>query len=297
MKMPTHSSSNLRWEDSRRTFAPDSIISRCAFTGGNSPRRRRASTSSRTLPHSKRAWKQCAIPALAFHRRRFCVRMPCSFTSSRLLGCCVRRASRRAALQAKRTTNSDQSDRKQLRINGHAYNGVRAQSVEIVHFLLAANAARDDKLTLRKLAQPRGGLNRKSFHEPFTVHMRIKKRRGVGFELRNRIVGRDLHLRFPAFHCDAAAFGVDTRDHTVRAHSISQLPGESGVHRTLLRKERGADNDASSARIEHLSRALDRMNAAAGLARQPLGNLLDERGVVALAHGRIQVNELHKRKS
>ena len=51
------------------------------------------------------------------------------------------------------------------------------------------------------------------------------------------------------------------------------------------------------ARIQHLPRALDGVNAAARLARQPLRNLRHQRGVLALPHRRIQVDELHQRKA
>ena len=42
--------------------------------------------------------------------------------------------------------------------------------------------------------------------------------------------------------------------------------------------------------------ALDGVDAAADLARQALRNLCDERGVVALAHGRVEIDQLDERK-
>jgi len=39
--------------------------------------------------------------------------------------------------------------------------------------------------------------------------------------------------------------------------------------------------------------SLERANAAAHLAGQPLRNLLNERAIAALPHGRVQVDELH----
>ena len=62
----------------------------------------------------------------------------------------------------------------------------------------------------------------------------------------------------------------------------------------VLGKQRRADNDAPGAGVEHLTRALDGVDASAGLARQALRDLRDQRGVIALAHGRIEIDELHE---
>ena len=48
---------------------------------------------------------------------------------------------------------------------------------------------------------------------------------------------------------------------------------------------------------ENLLRTLDGANAAAHLDGQPFGNLLDECGVIALAHRCIQVDQLYEWKT
>ena len=71
-----------------------------------------------------------------------------------------------------------------------------------------------------------------------------------------------------------------------------ELGGEGCVYCALGREERRTDDDALRAGVEDLAGAVDRVNAAAGLHRQPLGDLLHQRGVVALAHRRVQVDQL-----
>ncbi len=70
-----------------------------------------------------------------------------------------------------------------------------------------------------------------------------------------------------------------------------------GIDCALSGEKRGTDDDARGACIEHLARALDGANAAAGLDRETLGDLRDKRGVVALAHGCIEIDQLDKRKA
>ncbi len=67
--------------------------------------------------------------------------------------------------------------------------------VERIDFLLAADAAGDDELPLRELAQARGSLDGEALHHAFAVDMRIEKCGNVGLELRNRIIGRERRLR------------------------------------------------------------------------------------------------------
>jgi hypothetical protein len=61
-------------------------------------------------------------------------------------------------------------------------------------------------------------------------------------------------------------------------------------------EERGADDDALCAGVENLLRALDGVDAAASLNRQPLGDLRYKGGVIALAHGRVEVDQLDQRE-
>ena len=82
------------------------------------------------------------------------------------------------------------------------------------------------------------------------------------------------------------------------AEASGEFCGEGGVdgrRAVVLAKQRRADDDALRAGLEHVLRALDGVNAAARLARQALGDLLHERGVIALAHGGVEIDELHQR--
>ena len=76
--------------------------------------------------------------------------------------------------------------------------------------------------------------------------------------------------------------------------------GELGVDRCAaftFREERRPNNDTLRTRIEHLTRALDGVDSAAGLTGQTARNLLHECEVVALAHGGVKINQLHQRES
>ena len=81
---------------------------------------------------------------------------------------------------------------------------------------------------------------------------------------------------------------------TIRSEPMAarELGGEGCVDCSLGREERRTDDDALCSGVEDLAGALDRVNASAGLHWEPLGNLLDKRGVVALAHRRIEVDQL-----
>ena len=129
--------------------------------------------------------------------------------------------------------DAERSDGEQLRVDRHADHRIGAERVERIDFLLAANAAGHDELTLRELAQTRGGLNGKALHHSFAIHVRVEKCRDVRFELRNRIVGRERDLRLPALHGDAAILGVDAGDDALRANGGGELGGKLGVHCAL----------------------------------------------------------------
>ena len=79
----------------------------------------------------------------------------------------------------------------------------------------------------------------------------------MGFELRNRLVGRERHLRLPALHGDAAIFGVNAGDDAVRANAGSEFRGKFGVDRALRGEKRRADDDSLCASGENLASALD----------------------------------------
>src|ERR1035437_5685900 len=184
------------------------------------------------------------------------------------------------------------SDREQICINGHADHGVGAQRVQRINFLLAANAAGHDELALGEFTQARGCGYGKTLHQSFAIHVRVEKCGDVRFELRNRFVGSECHLRLPSFDGDAAIFGVDAGNYAVRANGRGKRGGKLCVDRTLRGEERRANDDALCARIEHLLRALDRVDAAAGLNWQPLGNPRYQFRVIALAHGRVEIDQL-----
>ena len=56
-----------------------------------------------------------------------------------------------------------------------------------------------------------------------------------------------------------------------------------------------ADNHPLDARAEHRLRLGYRSDATADLRGQPLGDLEDQRAIVSLAHGRVQIDQLHQR--
>ena len=131
-------------------------------------------------------------------------------------------------------------------------------------------------MPLREFAQPRGCLDGKALHQPLAVYVRIEKRADMGLKLRNRRVGRELDLRLPAFHGDAAVFRIDAGNDMLSAHAVGEFRGEPNIDFALFGEERGADDDALCTRIEHLPCAVDGVDAAAGLDWQPLCNLRDK---------------------
>ena len=76
-----------------------------------------------------------------------------------------------------------------------------------------------------------------------------------------------------------------------------QFSGKGCIHRAAHREERGADDDAFGARVKHLARPFDGVNAPSGLTRQALRNLRSQGGIVALPHGCVKVDQLHQRKA
>ena len=125
--------------------------------------------------------------------------------------------------------------------------------------------------------------------------MRIKECGGVGIQLWNGLVGRERNLRFPSLHGNAAVLCVDAGHHAFRSYAGRKLRGKRGIDFALSGEKRGTDNDATGACIDHLARALDGANSAAGLDRETLCELGNKGGVVALAHGCIEIDQLDKR--
>ena len=127
--------------------------------------------------------------------------------------------------------------------------------------------------------------------------MRIEKCSGVWFKLRNRVVRRQRHLRLPSLHSNAPILRIDAGHHALCSNARSQRRRKLRIHCAFSGEKRRADNHASSTRVQHLPRALNRVNAAACLHRQPLGNLRHQRGVIPLQHRRVQIDQLHQRKA
>src|SRR5579863_3949373 len=106
--------------------------------------------------------------------------------------------------------------------------------------------------------------------------MRVKEGRYVRLEFRNGLVGRELDLRLPALDSDAPVPGVYACNDALCADGSSKFRGKCGVHFAFLRKKSRAQNHALRTSLKHLARAVDSMNAAAGLNGQAFCNLRDE---------------------
>src|ERR1035438_1746482 len=72
-------------------------------------------------------------------------------------------------------------DSKQLCVNRHSYHCIGTESIERIHFLLAANATGDDELPFCELAQAHRSFDGEALHEPFAIDVGVKKCAGVGF--------------------------------------------------------------------------------------------------------------------
>ena len=149
---------------------------------------------------------------------------------------------------------------------------------------------------LGQLAQARGSLDGEALHRSFGVDMSVEKCGDVGIKLRYRIVGSQRHLRLPSLHGDAAILRVDAGYDVLAPMLSASFDANVCIDRAFRRKKRRADDDSLRSSVQDLPCALDGVNAAAGLHRQPLRDLLHQRGIVALAHRRVEVDQLDQRK-
>jgi NADH-quinone oxidoreductase subunit L len=75
---------------------------------------------------------------------------------------------------------------------------------------------------------------------------------------------------------------------------VRELPRRVEVYRAFL-QQRGADNDLLGSGAEHAVDGLHRADSATHLARQALADLLRQSGVGTLAHGGVEIDQLHHR--
>src|ERR1019366_1750734 len=135
-------------------------------------------------------------------------------------------------------------DCEQLRIHGHAHDGVGPQGIERVYLLLAANTPSHDKLASGELAQALGRGDGEPLHQAYAVYMGVEKRSDIRLDLRNRLIWSELDLSFPAFYGDAPVFSVDAGHNTIHTDAGRKSSGKFSIDRTILTKQRRA-NDGS----------------------------------------------------
>src|SRR5271165_3514862 len=182
----------------------------------------------------------------------------------------------------------------------HADNGIDTDLVECVHLLLAANTSCDNELPFCQVAQSGGSFQRKAAHQSFAIHVRIEKCRCVRLELWNGGVRRQLHLFLPALHRYSPVPRVDPRNHSLHTDGGGQFGSEERVHGAVFRrrrKQRGANDDPLRPGIKNPPCTVNRMNSTAYLAGQLAGDPVHKSSVIARAHRRIKIDELHKRKA
>lgn len=172
--------------------------------------------------------------------------------------------------------------------------------VEFVDFGLGADAAGDDKLFGRAGAQDGGGFDGETLHCSFGVDVGVEEGGAVVFEPGDGLFGGEVDVFFPTFDGDFAVFGVDGEDEVLFAEGgvegLREGEIEDGVTLAIglvvAAEEGGAVDDSGCAEVEHALTVLRGAEAAAHLAGEVAGELLDEGGVGALAHGGVEIDEL-----
>ena len=126
--------------------------------------------------------------------------------------------------------------------------------------------------------------------------MRVQELTAVGFQNAHGLDRRERKRRPPSVDDDIPVAAVDGGDHLFWSHGVRESAGEVEVD-GIVAKEGRAHDDSAGAVCEHLRSALDAPDAAAHAAGKSGADRGDELAIVALALGRIQVDELYSREA
>ncbi len=143
-------------------------------------------------------------------------------------------------------------------------------------------------------AQPLDDVHGDSLHQPFGVDVGVEKASAIRFGFAHHLLGSEVDIFFPAVNADLASARIHGNDQPRRRRRTRELLRRFQVHRAVL-QQRGAHDHLLGSGAKHAVHGLDRADSAADLARQPLAELPDERFIRALAHGRVEVDQLHHR--
>lgn len=187
------------------------------------------------------------------------------------------------------------SSGEEVGVDSHAGDAIYVDGGERIDLFLRADASGYDELPLRQGTQPCRNLDGKALHQAFAIDVGVEVSACVWFESLDGLVWSEIDLRLPAFDGDFSVAGVNAGDYLGRAYGSSEFLREGGVDAAdsvLFREERAADNDALGSSGQDGLGACNSANATAYLAGETLADLLDERCIVTLAHGRVEVDEL-----
>ena len=156
------------------------------------------------------------------------------------------------------------------------------------------NAARHDKLALGCRLQGRDYLEWKAAHGAFGIDVGVEIAGAVLTSLPHQLHGRQRSAFLPALDRDFPATRIDREEQACRSRIVRKLLRHLQIHRTILQQCR-TNNDLLGSGLQHFRRRFHAADSAPNLHRKMLADVMNQRGVFAFAHRRIQVDELHHR--
>src|SRR6187402_126755 len=189
------------------------------------------------------------------------------------------------------------------RVYGHARDGIYAHVVEFGNLVRGLDATGDNELLGRAGAKDRSNFDGEAAHGAFGVDMGIEKGGAGVFEPGNGLFRREVHGFLPTLHGDFAVLRIDGEDELLFAKLLLEILGkrkvEDGVALAIglvvSTEERRTIDYALRTEVEETLAILGGLETSTDLARELVGEARDERGVRTLAHGGVEVDELHER--
>src|SRR5581483_10430496 len=180
------------------------------------------------------------------------------------------------------------------RVDRHSHNRVDMDGIQRIVLFLRSNSPCHDQVLARTLSKLLRGFKRKSRQQTLRIDVRVQEAGNKRVECIHHRLGCERRLFGPSPHRNFSAARIDGRHNSPLAR-LGKLARE--VHVWLaLANQRRSKNYASRSQLQQLSRGVFLCDSSAHLARQPFQNSRNERTVVPLPLGRIQVDQLHQRK-
>src|SRR5581483_9368415 len=122
------------------------------------------------------------------------------------------------------------------------------------------------------------------------IHVRTQEAAAKRLQAADHILGREISRFPPALDDDLAALAIERYDHALGTHGSGDLLQRG-------RESSRADDHPPRALSDQAARTIRSSDAAADAAARTGREQLDDRGVFALSHGGIQIDDLDFRES